>query len=359
MPDSLPPNKTGIWDSAFDLGDRVIDFISGENWAFIPAVTYSPETSLGLGLRAIKVFRHKDKDPSVLRPSSLPITFLYTLNNQLIFTTELELWTNENKEYLNARLELANFPFKFFGIGNEVSSIDGEFYTTRYAYLHLNYERMVAKGLYIGPRYEFRIDDISRRVPGGLLESSQVPGFDGQRISGLGILLNHDTRDNIFQPQKGWFNQISWMKFSELFGSNFQYDQLVFDVRKYLRTYNSQVLAIQSWWSFTHGNAPFQQISLIGGSDRMRGFFEGRFRDNHAMVQQLEYRMPVYRNLSMVLFGHAGQVADRPKNFNVRNLRYGTGFGFRYKLNGDGLNIRLDIAIGDQRAFYFGLNEVI
>jgi outer membrane protein assembly factor BamA len=355
---TLIGERRGTLDRAFDFGDDVINFISGEKWAFIPAISYSPETSLGLGVRAIRVFKYKETASTTLRPSSLPITFLYTLNNQLIFTTELELWAKENKEYFNGRLELANFPFKFFGIGNEGISEAGEFYTTQYAYLHLNYERLLTRGLYLGPRYEFRIDDISNRVPGGILESTEVPGFDGQRVSGLGLVLNYDTRDNIFQPQNGWFNQISWMNFSTFFGSQFSYNRLLLDFRKYVRVHEQQVLALQSWWSFIEGDAPFQQVSLIGGPDRMRGYFEGKFRDRHAMVHQLEYRFRVYRNLGMVVFAHAGQVAADIGQFDWQRFRYGGGFGFRYKLTPDGLNIRLDIAFGDQRAFYFGLNEV-
>lgn len=355
--DTIP--KSGTLDKVFDFGDQVIDLISGEKWAFIPAVTYSPETKLGLGVRAIRVFKYKGETNPNLRPSSIPITILYTLNNQTIFTTELDLWANENKEYLNARLELSNFPFKFYGIGNDPITEEGESYTTRFAYFHLNYQRQVIPGIFFGPRYEFRVDDIYRRVPGGILETSQVAGYDGQRLSGLGLNLNHDTRDNIFQPTKGWNNRFSWMGFASFLGSNFSFNQYTADLRKYFKTSDTHVLALQSWWSFTTGNPPFQHISLIGGSDRMRGFFEGRFRDNHAMVHQAEYRLPVYRNLGMVFFGHAGQVAPQPGDFGWKRFRYGAGFGFRYKLNDEGLNIRLDIAFGDQRAFYFGLNEVI
>lgn len=354
-----PERKVGVFESLFDFGDSVIDFISGEKWAIIPAVVYSPETSLGIGARAIRVFRYQNDTSAILRPSTLPITFLYTLNNQTIFTTELDLWANENSDYLNARIELSNFPFRYYGIGNVPVLDEGEFYTTRFFYFHLNYERKIARGIYLGPRYEFRADQIRDRVPGGVLETTQPLGFDGQRLSGLGLVLNHDTRDNIFQPTRGWNNSFSWMEFSSIIGSNFDFGQYVLDFRKYLNIHGQQVVALQSWWSFTSGNAPFQHLSLIGGSERMRGYFEGRYRDRSAMVHQAEYRVPIYRNFGMVFFGHGGQVAQESKEFNWGRFRYGGGFGFRYKLNQEGLNIRLDIAFGDQRAFYFGLNEVI
>jgi hypothetical protein len=352
--------KEGVFEQLFDFGDNVINLISGEKWAVIPALVYSPETSLGIGARAIRIFRQKGGNPGQLRPSSLPITLMYTLNNQTIFTTELDLWLNENRDYINTRVELSNFPFYYFGIGNDPLPKDaGELYGNRYAYFHLIYQRKIANGLYFGPRYEFRIDDIYDRLSGGLLETTQVPGYDGQFLSGIGLNVNHDTRDNIFQPTKGWFNRLGWMGFNSVLGSNFTFNQYNLDFRKYFSITGKQVLALQSWWSFTTGNPTFQHISLIGGSDRMRGYFEGRYRDNHAMVQQAEYRIPVYRNLGIVVFGHAGQVASKPGDFSFEKMRYGGGFGFRYKLNQEGLNIRFDIAFGDRTAFYFGLNEII
>ncbi|MFD2034473.1 BamA/TamA family outer membrane protein [Belliella marina] len=351
--------KSGLIEKLFDFADNTVDLISGEKWSFIPAVVYSPETSLGLGVRAIRIFRHKDAPDDLLRPSSLPITFLYTLNNQTIVTTELDLWMNENREYLNARIELTNYPFKFYGIGNELDASNEEFYSTRYAYFHLNYERKIAKGIYLGPRYEFRIDDIYKKEPGGILDTDQVAGSNGQRLSGLGMVMNYDTRENIFQPSSGWYNRLSWMGFHDFLGSNFTFNQYSLDLRKYLNPFKNQVLALQSYWSFTTGNPPFQHVSLIGGSDLMRGYFEGRYRDRHAVVHQAEYRLPIYRNFGMVFFGSAGQVANTPRQFGLGRMKYGAGFGFRYKLNPEGLNVRIDVAFGDQRAFYFGLNEVL
>jgi len=349
--------KTGLIEKLFDFADNTINLISGEKWSFIPAVVYSPETSLGIGARAIRVFKHKNTLDSLLRPSTLPITFLYTLNNQTFLTTELDLWANKNREHMNVRLELSNFPFKFYGIGNELDASNEEFYSTRFFYFHVDYKWQISRGLYFGPRYEFRTDNIYKKKPDGILDSDQVAGSDGQRISGLGLVLNHDTRDNIFQPLSGWYNQFSWMTFQPFLGSNFTFNQYRLDFRKYLSLHKKQVLALQSWWSFTAGKPPFQHVSLIGGSQLMRGYFEGRYRDNHAMVHQAEYRVPIYRNFGMVFFGSAGQVSHQINSFGWDRFRYGGGLGFRYRLNEEGINIRLDLAFGDQKAFYFGLNE--
>ncbi len=47
---------------------------------------------------------------------------------------------------------------------------------------------------------------------------------------------------------------------------------------------------------FNSGDVPFYQLSLLGGSKRLRGQFEGEFRDNLALQSQLEWRQEVFKN---------------------------------------------------------------
>lgn len=346
-------------EKLFGLADRTVDLFSTDQWTFIPALTYSPETSLGIGARAVRIFRTgSDSLSGANRPSSLPLTFLYTLNHQVILTGELELWMNQNKSFFNGRMEFSDYPFQFSGIGNAV--FEAESYASRYFYVHVYYEKEVARGIYLGPRYEFRTDDLYQKVPGGLLDAGTIPGSNGQRLSGLGLAVTLDRRDAIFQPARGGYHQLSWMKFHSVLGSNFDFTQWVFDFRKYWPMRNDQVFVGQAMVSLTQGEVPFQHLSMMGGSDLMRGYFEGRYRDRHAMVYQAEWRFPVYRNLRMVAFGSAGQIGRNAGDFGLnRNMRLGAGIGFRYRLNEEGLQLRIDLAYGDRPAFYFGLNEVI
>src|SRR5690606_15747089 len=159
------------------------------------------------------------------------------------------------------------YSFRFYGIGNDLVSKSEELYATRYAHFRINYQKQISPGLYLGPRYEFRTDDIYKTETGGILNSDQVAGSNGSRISGLGLMVNFDTRDNIFQPHKGSFHQVSLMSFQSFLGSNFTFSQYQLDLRKYLPIHDKQILAVQAWYSFTTGNPPFQLLSHLVVSD--------------------------------------------------------------------------------------------
>ncbi|GAB3653112.1 BamA/TamA family outer membrane protein [Echinicola sediminis] len=352
-------DTTGLHYRFFNTVDKALGLLSTETWSFIPAVTYSPETSLGIGAGAIKVFKMENAEEQHLRPSSMPITFVYTLKKQAILEIDLDLWKNYNKDYVNARLELTKYPFQFYGIGNDLPAANQEDYASRYVYFHLNYMRKVLPHVYLGPRVMFRADKVYEKEGDGQLSSGDIPGSDTPVVLGTGLQLNYDSRDDIFQPRRGFYNQLSWMTFKGLFGNAYSYNRYELDIRKYFPVGKDNVIAVHSWWSFIDGEAPFQQLSLLGGSKRMRGYFEGRYRDKLAMVHQAEWRFPVYGNLGMVLFGSTGQVANRFSQYALERFHYGAGFGFRYKLMDEGINIRIDFGFGDQKAFYFGLNEVI
>lgn len=354
--DSLP-DHSNIIDKTFNLADDILDRLNGKRWSFMPVFTYSPETKLGLGGRAICIFKDTDSDQSEIRPSMLSATLLYTLRNQTLLTSEFNNWRKNNKRHLFSRLELVDFPFIFYGVGNDVGKDDEEFYTSRYLNYVFAYKWRIGKLVYIGPQYHFRLEDVYKVEDEKLLFKDTFRGSQGQRLSGIGFLISYDTRNNIFQPSQGALVDISLLAYDQVLGSEYNLYRYRFDFRKYKRIISKHVLAAQAVFNFTYGDPTFQSLAFLGGSEIMRGVFEGRYRDNHSMAYQLEYRLPVYRKLGVVLFGSAGQVAPKLSVFSADRFHYSGGMGVRYTFGNSGLNIRLDIAYGDRRAMYFGLNE--
>lgn len=58
---------------------------------------------------------------------------------------------------------------------------------------------------------------------------------------------------------------------------------------------------------FNYGNTPWTMLSLLGGSYRMRGYYEGRYRDKKMIEAQVELRQKVYGRSGIAVWIGAGQ----------------------------------------------------
>lgn len=91
----------------------------------------------------------------------------------------------------------------------------------------------------------------------------------------------------------------------------------------------------------------------------MRGYYQGRYRDNNILVLQTEYRMPVWQRFGCVAFGGVGDVSHKMSGFSTNSLKYTYGFGLRFQLNPkENINLRLDFGFGKETfGLYLALGE--
>ena len=103
-----------------------------KNWRphviFVPDFYYRPETRLALGAGGFANYR-LGKDKEHTRPSTVGLTFVYTMNNQMRISLRPEIYFPRNSFILNAVLNYSIFPTVFYGIGNNTPSSLAETYT--------------------------------------------------------------------------------------------------------------------------------------------------------------------------------------------------------------------------------------
>lgn len=207
--------------------------------------------------------------------------------------------------------------------------------------------------MYAGLRYQFENYDVTDVVPEGLLASGTVPGGLGNRVSGGGPGLFYDTRDNVLYPLRGVMADLSYMAHGRSIGSTSNFGRYVADVATYHPLTSNTTLALNYVVSLTTGEAPFSALSLLGGTKRGRGFYEGRYRDDNLALLQAEIRQHVWWRLDVVAFGSVGVLGTSIRGAAYQNefLRFnqpkGTyGAGLRIRINNDKLNIRADYGRG-------------
>ena len=323
-----------------------------------PLLFFSPDTKLGGGAAGLYTFNFKG-DSLNARPSSLTFGFAYTQLNQMLLWMPYQLFLKNRKYWLYGELGYFKYVFNYFGTGNNFSTDYIEKYDATFPRLRVNALQKVRKNMYAGIRYVYDDFNISPRDSNASLATDKPTGYTGGRVSGFGVLANYDSRDNIFFPTKGFLLETMLYTEQKFTGSNFSYSRISFDASKYISLFKTHVLAINGVGVFMNGDVPFHQMAMIGGTKKLRGYFEGKYRDKNLMLLQTEYRVPLFWRIGAVVFGGYGVVANKIENFSVNNLRYNYGGGLRIMLDTkQKVNIRLDYGLGYKSSgFYLTIAE--
>ena len=194
--------------------------------------------------------------------------------------------------------------------------------------------------------------------PNGQLVQGLIPGSKGGLISGFGVVSVYDSRDQIFNPSKGLFGELVFYRNDRVFGGSFDYNRVALDVSTYL-SYKKTILALNVYSIYSNTDLPFFQMANLGGQKKMRGFYEGRYRDNNCLVLQAEYRRHLFWLLGFTVFADAGQVMHRYEDLNSTHWQYTYGAGLRLMIDqSQKLNLRIDVAVGNKKILpYFTVAE--
>jgi outer membrane protein assembly factor BamA len=330
------------------------------NILLFPLVAKSIETGWSFGVAGSATF-HLNKLDTTTRTSNLQALALYTANKQFLAAVNGTQYFKKEKYILNEQLSYSSFPDKFWGLGNRAPDSAEEAYSFKQYYIYLHLLKHLGRSLYVGSIFEFQnLLDVDYKS-GGIFDKQQINGRYPYKVSGLGLSLTYDNRNNAFAPDNGNFIQLYFNHFSKTLGSDFVYTNIVLDARKFIRLYKQQVLALQLF-SFTNTgqSVPLRSLASFGGNNSMRGYYDGRFRDKQQMTFQAEYRFPIYKRFGMVAFGGIGDVAHDYADFSIQTLKYSFGSGLRFALNRkEKLNLRIDygIAKGGNSGLYLELGE--
>ena len=311
----------------------------------LPYVYYTPETKFAFGGGVVFSFRPPSALPAE-RPSNIKVAIAYTQLHQLILAAKPEVYLDHERFLLAGSYGFFLYPDKFWGIGGNTADEAEEEYESKDFESFTNVQVRALPGVYLGVRQEFRILNVEEAEAGGALASGLVPGSLGGAVSGLGLLASYDTRDHVYQPSSGFYNQCYAVFFGNDLGSDFTFNVLSVDLRWYRRAFRSHTIALQTYDRFTSGEPPFQMLSLIGGSYSMRGYNLGRYCDRHMLTAQVEYRFPVWWRFGGVAFVGAGDVAPTVDGFRLDRVKYGFGCGLRFMFDTrERINARLDLGI--------------
>ena len=329
------------------------------NVLLLPVIARSIETNWSFGAAASFTFRPRLQDKNA-RTSNLQALALYSLRKQFVAAVNGSIYFPNEKFIINQQLSYSYYPDKFWGLGKIAPYSNEEDYSYKQYYIYVHPQMNIGNKMYLGFLYEFqRLFDV-KYTPGGLFDEDSVVGRNGYHVSGLGLSFTYDTRNNAFAPDNGILLQFYFNHFANYFGSDYQYTNFVIDARKFIKTYKKQVLALQAYGFFNAGEVPLRSLALLGGANKMRGYYEGRYRDKNMAVVQVEYRVALFWRIGATAFGDFGNVGSNLSEINFHYVKYSYGGGLRVALNQtEKLNLRLDYGVGAGKSngFYLQLGE--
>ncbi len=238
-----------------------------------------------------------------------------------------------------------------YDLGADASTADAV--NLKYDYFRLNEGayRRVSPGLFVGGG--INISTHSNVRPGGNATAipdlaayqtySAAHGFalSGQTSAGTSVGVLYDTRDNSINADHGVLaNAIYRTYFHGFLGGDSTWQSLNIDVRTYRSIAHDPRHKLAFWFLgnlVTGGTAPFLDLPETSFDGRSaRGYGEGRYRGEHLLYGEVEYRGALTSNglLGIVAFLNTTAVdntATGQKLFD--SVAPGAGFGFRVLLN--------------------------
>ena len=328
-------------------------------WAPVPIITYSTEAGNTFGLAKFNLF-HPSKKDSVSKPSKLSEVFTVSTKGRINFSVSNDLILKENKYMILSYFNYKKTPEYLLGIGNDVSIEDVEEVTVNRVKFATAAMRRVKENYYVGLSLDlsdyFEIETDSN----SFLISEGVSGLHGGTDIGVGIAAALDSRDNRYNASKGGLLLSTVTFYPKFLGSRYEFMTVYIDGRKYFNPWLKHIIAIQATATYSSGDVPFYDLALLGGEDRMRGYYKGALRDKVLVDTQVEYRLPIWSIFGLTAWVATGRVANSFKNLDLDGLWLSYGGGIRFRVDSENnTNLRFDMGFGPNgvSGFYFNFAE--
>ena len=201
--------------------------------------------------------------------------------------------------------------------------------------------RRVTPGWYVGARYAYA--STQSRFSTGRPEEVSERELD-TAIGRLGVVVDYDSRDNIFTPNRGTFFELEAAFARGAFGSDTQHETASMRVFTWFPMCDT-VIGVRGDARTSRGDVPFYAEPYIS----LRGVPAARYQDRSALVAEAEVRWNVTPRWAIVAFGGAGKAYGRRQAWDEAKTVGAGGVGFRYLVARKlGLYAGLDVARGPE-----------
>lgn len=336
-----------------------------KSFVLLPVLTSAPETGIETGAAGLLSFYSDTVDRNT-RVSNIFAYATLTTKGQNRLSLSTSYWTPKNTAHYVAATDYINFPFNFYGIGNNTRKVDAVHVNEKRYKLNFSGEKLIGSNIYLGyvvGAFDYKYGN---NTPGGIFNTlPQVQDRSGGASLFLGPRFIYDSRNNNTYTTKGlilagYLHIIQGVLGNNSYKGGFlnvEYSQFFSLNKKFILGVDIQEQ------SLIGGRSPFYLLPELGSDELMRGYYGGRYRDRNFIAGQTELRYRVNDRFGIVGFLGTGEVFH--SGFNFPGLKPDYGGGIRYFFDIEkGLSIRMDYGIGSkpvgegrESGFYIGLGQ--
>lgn len=296
-----------------------------------------------------------DRNDSTLQRSSISVIGQVSVKGMVSVDIQGANFMKHDRFRWNYRLKWQRLPIDYWGIGYERGHLDNyeNFDRNRVYFKPEAFVRVVGP-LYLGASINLNLTNAS-----GLHDASRIDNQSKRVfVAGIGPSLLVDTRDYAANASKGVFLRVNTL-FYPKFANKMPFSSYDLTFSGYQRLWKGAVLCGELHGWFNQGDkVPWSMMAQVAdNADRMRGYYEGRYRDRNLMEAQLELRQHLFWRIGMTVFGGAANVFDHFDNINWRHTLPNYGLGLRYEFKRK-TNVRLDVGFTKNKpGVVFSINE--
>ncbi|MDO4512192.1 MAG: BamA/TamA family outer membrane protein [Bacteroidales bacterium] len=340
---------------------KVYDYFSLDGGSSTPSTStfsvlggpyYESVSGLAISLVGAASFRLNGCDTTT-QLSNAQLSGTYTTNNfwSLNFSSNI-LFPNESR--LITKMAFEYQPSYYWGMGYDNGNIDAN------KMMQKKYVASIEAELLFAITGDFRMGP---KVQWDYVKSDTIAKpelLEGQdrvlRNYGVGFAAEYDTRDMITDAKTGCYLYLGQTFRPKFLWNHYAFSTTDIKASYYRPLWRDCTLAADFSAMFNFGNPSWAKMAQIGDTHRMRGYYQGRYRDKHMLTAQVEFRQHIWRRNGIVVWLGCGNVFHDAKSFKHILPNYGIGYRFAFRRR---MNIRLDYGFGKsgQTGFMFSLNE--
>lgn len=343
---------------------RFLDYFNDANknkkhkkfdFSIIGGPHYSTDTKLGLGLVAAGLYRTNPND-TILPPSNVSLFGdVSTVGFYMLGIRGTHIFP-QDKYRADYTVYFYSFPCDYWGMGYDMGNDDSNKSEMKrwQARIKGSFLFHLGSNFYIGPMVSYDY------VIGKNVERPELlNGMDRHTWNlGAGFSTVYDSRDVLTYPHQGLYINLTQCFRPRFMGNDYAFSTTELQVDAYQKVWKGAILAEDFRTMLNFGNPSWGMMALLGNSNSMRGYYEGRYRDKHKMEAQVELRQHIWKRNSLTAWVGAGTVFSKFSNIRSRHIlpNYGLGYRWEFKKN---VNVRLDYGFGKagQSGFLFSINE--